>query len=122
MCLVLLSNKKMAELEKLAKKYFSEIVNKDVTINYQFKGLPFDKEYPINRTFLVKLINDVNQLSLFLSNCLIKQKIIKKVLILSSQLGDENNGSIAIKLKNEGMINSLMAGTADEEDNYNLLI
>jgi insulysin len=121
MCLVLLSNKKISDLEKLAKKYFSEIVNKDVKIDYQYDKLPFDTEYPINRTFFVKLINDINELSLIwqLPNQTKNYKK-KSISLLSSLLGDENNGSIAIKLKDEGLINSLMSGTADEEDNYNL--
>jgi len=121
MNLVLLSNKSLKELEILANKYFCEVENKNIKINYLTKELPFNDANKINKTFRFELVQDKNLLLLVwqLPNQ-DKNYKEKSLHILSSLLGDETDNSILVILKNKGLINSLSSGSMDSSFNYTL--
>ena len=119
MNVVMLSNKPLSELKKMAEKYFNPVEDKNVKRKYQFNSLPFDSKNKIDRFFKVKSVQDKNSLMLIwqLPNQS-KDYSNKSLGILASLLGDENNNSILNKLRNEGLIISLQSGEYDAEDNY----
>jgi insulysin len=121
MHLTILTNKDLDYCEKIARNYFKDVINKNVSISYSTNELPYSAEYGLNKTYYVKPVQNVNQIKLvwqfpyqmpFYKN--------KSLSIISSLLGDENPGSIYNHLKNKGWINSLTSGTTNESYNFNI--
>ena len=121
MHLCLITEKSIEYSENLVKKYFNDVVNKNVKVKYDTTKMPYDNNYPLGKAFYVKPVKNINRLKLFwqLPNQ-VKFYKNKSLDMISNLIGDENNGSIFRHLKNKGWANSLTAGTSDESFNYNI--
>ena len=119
MKLALISNAPLEILTKKAKKYFSEIEDRAVTVpevSSDFRK-PLKNGY---RLLKIKTIKDVRSLEIdFPTIHLLDHKESKPASIVGSVLGYEGKGSLLSKLKEEGLVLGLSAGGGTGHPNIN---
>jgi protease-3 len=108
MKLVLLSNRPLSDMEKLAEQYFAEIKNKDVVKNEVDAVIPADKRGGKYIHFVPN--NDVKQIILdFTIEDNSDDYLAKPNTLVTYLVGSEMPGSAASVLKEKGLISSLNA-------------
>jgi insulysin len=120
MHLCLISPETLDNSEKLVKKYFSEVVNKNVNVKYNTKEMPYTSEV-LGKAYYVKPVKNINKLKLLWQlPSQVKFYKNKTLSMISNILGDENNGSIFRHLSNKGWASALTCGSSDECFNFNI--
>jgi insulysin len=120
MHLCLITPNSLDHSEELVKKYFSDVVNKNVKVEYSTTEMPYSSEV-LGNAYYVKPVKNINRLKLLWQ--LPNQKTFyknKSLSLISNILGDENNGSIFRHLSNKGWASSLTCGSSDESYNFNI--
>ena len=116
---IVLGNQSLDELEELVTKYFSDVVNKDVTV----PSWP-DHPYALEATLVHLLpIKDVRQLQLsFPIPDYSSEYLSKPVSYLSHLIGHEGKGSLLSELKSLGYVNNLCSGLKSGAKGFDFFI
>jgi insulysin len=121
MSLVLLSNKSLDELEKLARDYFLPIKNNRV------EKTKYDPDYlePLKGLRLIKRIpvKDIRELTLtFSTPSFIEYYRTKPEMLVGFCMGHEGKGSLLSFLKSQGLATGLSAGGGNTTDDFGQFI
>ena len=120
MKLVIMGKEPLEDLEKMARRYFSAVPDRDI------KPVSFIEwpviEKPLGRMITIKPVKSIRQLRLMFPIPSQRQHYLSKpASLLSHLLGDEGKGSLLALLKKQGLARTLSAGTGPESSEFGFI-